>query len=219
MSTLKQKAAQAALEYIPEGEVLGIGTGSTVDYFIDALRDRVATIPAVVVSSERSKIRCQNMGLTVLPATSVDHIALYVDGADEVDNRGYCIKGGGGALTQEKIVAAIAQQFVCIVDAEKWVPVLGANFPIALEVIPSARSLVGRTVVGMGGNPVYREGFVTDNGNIIIDVYGLSCADVSSLDKKLNQTVGVVCHGLFVAERPDIVLIGKSNTVEVVRFK
>ena len=214
MSVLKKKVAQAALEYIPEGEVLGIGTGSTVDYFIDALRHRVTTIPAVVVSSERSKVQCQNIGLTVLPATSVNHIALYVDGADEVDSRGYCIKGGGGALTQEKIVAAIAQQFVCIIDVDKWVPILGANFPIALEVIPSARSLVGRAVVGIGGNPVYREGFVTDNGNIIIDVYGLNCADISSVDKKLNHMVGVVCHGLFVAEKPDVVLLSKPDVAQ-----
>ena len=218
MSALKQQAAKAAMAYIPEGEVVGVGTGSTVDYFIDCLAEKVSDIPAVVASSEQSKHRLEKHGFHVLPATSVDRIAVYVDGADEVDARGYCIKGGGGALTQEKIVASIAERFVCIVDHSKWVSVLGANFPIAIEVIPSARSLVGRALVAIGGNPVYRSGFVTDNGNIIIDVYGLDCADIYQLDKKLNQMVGVVCHGLFVAEKPNMVLIAKPDSIETVCF-
>jgi len=210
---LKQQVAKSALAYVPKDEIIGVGTGSTVDYFIRELATMRHDIAGAVASSERSKKLLEEVGIEVLDINSAPNIAVYIDGADEVERSGYCIKGGGGALTREKIVAAIANKFICIVDDSKVVDVLGRDFPVAIEVLAEARSHVGRDCVAMGANPVYREGFVTDSGHIILDVYGLNFSDIKALDSNLNAIVGVVCHGLFVAERPDTILVASSAGV------
>ena len=208
---LKRQVAQHALKYIKHGDIVGVGTGSTVNFFIDQLVQIKNDIEGVVASSEVSKSLLLNAGIRVFDANAVAEISVYIDGADEVDKRGYCIKGGGGALTREKILAALANNFVCIVDQSKIVPILGANFPVAIEVLAEARSYVARACVTLGGNPVYREGFTTDNGNIIIDVYGLDLSDITTIDAELNNIVGVVCHGVFVAQCPDKILVASST--------
>ncbi|MBR9812437.1 ribose-5-phosphate isomerase RpiA [bacterium] len=209
----KRAAAEAALNYIVPGEVLGVGTGSTVNYFIDRLADLRDKVPAAVSSSEASTERLKAAGIPVVDLNQVDGISIYVDGADEVTRNGHMIKGGGGALTREKIVAAASEAFICIADDSKLVDVLGA-FPLPIEVIPMARSLVARRVVAMGGQPTYRQGFVTDNGNHILDCAGLDLTDAASVEAEINQWPGVVTVGLFTTPGAALTLIANSADVE-----
>jgi len=203
----KKLAAERALTYVVERSVIGVGTGSTVAYFIDALGARRGLIDAAVSSSEQSTARLKQHGIRVVDLNSVGTLALYVDGADECDAHKRLIKGGGGALTREKIIAAASKTFVCMIDAAKRVDALG-KFPLPIEVISMARGHVAREIVKRGGNPVWRDGFVTDNGNIILDVHGWRIDDPVALEADLNQITGVVCVGLFAKRPADIVLIG-----------
>lgn len=206
----KQLAAAAALAHVREDEVLGVGTGSTVDLFIDALAARKLRIRGAVSSSERSTARLKQHGIEVLDLNSTGDLDLYIDGADESDRQRRLIKGGGAALTREKIVAAASRRFICIVDDSKLVEVLG-KFPLPVEVIPMARSYVARELVKLGGQPIYREGVVTDNGNQILDVHGLSIVDPVTLERTINQIVGVVTVGLFAQRPADMLIIGTPN--------
>jgi ribose 5-phosphate isomerase A len=209
---LKQAVAQAALRHVVAGEIIGVGTGSTVNFFIDALATIRERIPAAVSSSERSTERLRAHGIQVLDLNQVERIPVYVDGADEIDPQGAMIKGGGGALTREKIIAEVAERFVCIVDASKLVPVLG-RFPLPVEVVPMARELVRRRLLALGGEPRLREGFVTDNGNVILDVHGLTIANPRELETAINQIPGVVTVGLFAHRGADLALIGSPDGV------
>jgi len=205
----KRLAAQRAITHVEPGSILGVGTGSTVAYFIDALGAKRGLIEAAVSSSEQSTARLRQYGIPVVDLNSAGELALYVDGADECDSHKHLIKGGGAALTREKIIAAASKTFVCMVDAAKRVDVLG-KFPLPIEVIPMARSYVAREIVKRGGNPVWRDGIVTDNGNWILDVHGWQITDPIQLESDLNQITGVVCVGLFARRPADIVLIGDS---------
>jgi len=214
---LKKRAAQAALSYIEplldDDSIVGVGTGSTTNFFIEELGNIKGKIYGTVSSSDASTARLKELGIPVFDLNSVDEVSFYVDGADEANKFMQLIKGGGAALTREKIVAAVAREFICIVDESKMVDVLG-KFPLPVEVIPMARSHVARQIVKLGGDPVYREGCTTDNGNHIIDVYNLSILDPRELEQQLNQVTGVVTNGLF-AERPaDRLLIAGENGVE-----
>jgi ribose 5-phosphate isomerase A len=208
MTEAKRLAAEKAIDYVEDGMIVGVGTGSTVAYFIDALarmRDRIA---GTVSSSEQSTQRLRSHGIEVLELNATGPLSLYVDGADECDPHKRLIKGGGGALTREKIIAEASRKFVCIVDPAKRVDVLG-RFPLPVEVIPMARSLVAREIVAMtGGQPVWRDGVVTDNGNWILDVHGLSIVDPVGLERDLAQVPGVVCVGLFARRAADVVIVG-----------
>jgi len=211
---LKKAAAEAAIKYVVEGEIVGVGTGSTVNFFIDALATMKSRIDGAVSSSEASTARLKAHGIEVLDLNYVGDIPVYIDGADESDNHLRLIKGGGGALTREKIIAGAAKQFVCIVDQSKCVDLLGA-FPLPVEVIPMARSFIGRKLVELGGQPVWREGFVTDNGNLILDVHNLQIVDPVGLEASINALPGVVTVGLF-AERPaDILIVADPNGVQI----
>lgn len=210
----KKSAALAALAYIDHGMALGVGTGSTVDFFIDALAEHGHRKLRLVSSSERSTERLDRLGLDVTELSAVGDVDLYVDGADEATSRLHLIKGGGGALTREKIVAGAARKFVCIVDRSKLVGRLGA-FPLPVEVIPMARSFVARQLVKAGGQPVWRKDFVTDNGNQIIDVRNLEIANPVAMETRLNQIPGVVTVGLFAHRGADVLLIGTDGGVEV----
>ena len=212
----KKAAAEAALPFVVPGEVLGVGTGSTVNFFIDALAGLRHDIPGAVSSSEASTARLKAIGIPVLDANAAGPLSIYVDGADEADAGLRLIKGGGAAHTREKIVAEAARTFVCIVDASKCVPVLG-RFPLPVEVIPMARSLVARQLVKLGGEPVWREGVVTDNGNVILDVHGLSITDPLALETTINQIPGVVAVGLFARRKADVLIIGSQDGVRVVK--
>src|SRR5688572_19817102 len=208
----KKRAANAALDYLSDGMVVGVGTGSTVNHFIDALgavRERIA---GAVSSSNASTERLKGLGIEVLDLNAVGSLELYVDGADEATRHRALIKGGGGALTREKIVAAASRQFVCIVDESKLVDVLG-RFPLPIEVIPMARAYVARQVVARGGRPVWREGVITDNGNVILDVHGLTILDPSETESDLNQIAGVVTVGLFARRSADVLLVGTAAEV------
>jgi ribose 5-phosphate isomerase A len=205
----KRLAAQRALGYVEHGSIIGVGTGSTVAHFIDALgaaRDRIA---AAVSSSEQSTARLKQHGIRVLDLNDAGELALYIDGADECDPHKCLIKGGGAALTREKIIAAASKIFVCMIDSSKRVDVLG-KFPLPIEVIPMARSFVAREIVQRGGRPVWRENVVTDNGNWILDVHDWKIANPVALETDLNQITGVVCVGLFAKRPADVVLIGDS---------
>ena len=214
---LKRSAAQAALDYVAPkldgSSVVGVGTGSTTNAFIDLLAGIKHTFNATVASSEASAERLRGHGIAVLDLNAVDGVAVYVDGADEVNGARQLIKGGGGALTREKICAASADEFVCIVDASKRVEVLG-DFPLPVEVIPMARGLVAREIRDLGGHPELRHDFLTDNGNVILDVHGLKIFDPAELESTLNNIVGVVCNGLFAAQAADLVLIASASGVE-----
>jgi len=205
----KRQAAERALTYVEEGSVIGVGTGSTVAYFIEALGRKRSVIEAAVSSSEQSTARLRDCGIRVVDLNSVGPLALYIDGADECDPHKRLIKGGGAALTREKIIAAASKTFVCMIDAAKRVDVLG-KFPLPIEVIPMARGYVARAIVERGGNPVWRDGVVTDNGNVILDVHGWAIADPVAMESDLNQITGVVCVGLFARRPADIVLIGDN---------
>ncbi len=209
---MKQAVARAALEHVVPGTIIGIGTGSTANFFIDSLAEIKHTIKGTVASSEASAKRLEGHGIPVLDLNSVDEISVYVDGADETNRQAHLVKGGGGALTREKIVAAVAKKFVCIVDSTKVVDLLG-TFPLPVEVIPMARSYVARELVKLGGEPIYREGFVTDNSNVILDVHGMQISDALELEQKLNNITGVVTNGLFALRPADVVLVGSENGV------
>jgi len=212
---LKRAVAEAALAHVRDGEVLGVGTGSTANFFIDGLKPIRHKVKAAVASSEATKLRLEAIGIEVVSLNDVDHIGVYVDGADEINAALEMIKGGGGALTREKIVAALADTFVCIADDSKWVSQLG-TFPLPIEVIPMARSMIARELVKLGGSPVYRTGFVTDNGNVILDTYGLDIRNPVELETHLNNLVGVVCNGLFARRPADVLLLGGSAGVRTI---
>ena len=205
--TFKKAAAEAALDYVQVGTIIGIGTGSTANFFIDALAGIKHKIEGTVASSVASAERLKGHGIPVLDLNSVDDMALYVDGADEANEYLQLIKGGGGALTREKIVAAVAKKFVCIADESKLVGVLGA-FPLPIEVIPMARSYVARQVVKLGGQPALRQGFTTDNGNVILDVRNLKITDAAKLEADLNNIPGVVTNGIFALRPADVLILG-----------
>ncbi|MBT1450543.1 ribose-5-phosphate isomerase RpiA [Glaciecola sp. XM2] len=208
----KRAAAIAAIDYVEEGSIVGVGTGSTVNYFIDALADKRDFIKGAVSSSEASTARLKKHGIEVYDLNEVSSLDIYVDGADEITEHKAMIKGGGAALTREKIVAAVAKRFICIIDDTKTVPVLG-HFPLPVEVIPLARSYVARQIVKLGGDPMYRQGVVTDNGNVIIDVHNLTILNPSELESQLNQIVGVVTNGIFAHRGADVVLTGTDQGV------
>jgi len=208
----KQAVARAALEYVADGDVVGVGTGSTADHFIDALAAMRGRIAGTVASSERSAARLRAHGIAVLALNDVSILPVYVDGADEATLARHLIKGGGGALTREKIVASAARRFVCVVDESKIVARLGA-FPLPLEVIPMARAQLVRQLAALGGRAVLREGFVTDNGNHILDVHGLTIDDPPALECELDHLVGVVSNGLFARRGADVLLVGGDNGV------
>ena len=216
--SLKRSAAAAALELITPGfereTVVGVGTGSTANFFIDLLAEHKGRFDAAVASSEATRERLEGHGIRVLDTNAVASISVYVDGADEIDASRAMIKGGGGALTREKIVAASSDRFVCIVDESKVVDVLGA-YPLPVEVIPMARGLVARKLTAMGGEPVLRDGFITDNGNQILDVHGLRIDEPLALERWLNNLVGVVCNGVFAEQAADDVVVGGSQGVQV----
>jgi ribose 5-phosphate isomerase A len=209
---MKQRAAESALAYLRDGAVVGVGTGSTVNFFIDALAGQRQRIAGAVSSSEASTRRLAAHGIPVLDLNDAGELEVYVDGADEATRDLHLVKGGGGALTREKIVAAAARRFVCIVDEKKVVERLGA-FPLPVEVIPMARNLVARQLRRFGGDPAWREGVVTDNGNHILDVRSLSIADPVALESEINQLAGVVTVGLFARRPADVLLVGTASGV------
>ncbi len=215
MNDLKVKAAHAALAYLGDNQIIGVGTGSTVNYFIDELPKVRHRIDACVASSVATEARLRAIGIPVIDLNVADNVALYIDGADEVNSRCEMIKGGGGALTREKIIASVAQRFICIVDETKWVQQLG-GFPVAVEVLPMARSYVARELVKLGGDPVYRDGFLTDNGNIILDVCNipLGCLP-KTLEDTINTIPGVVENGIFGTRLADQVLVAYPDRVKV----
>lgn len=213
---LKQAAARAAVALVPAGSVVGVGTGSTVNFFIDELALIKGRIDGAVSSSDASAKRLKAAGIAVLDLNSVRDLPVYVDGADEVTRHLAMIKGGGGALTREKIVAAVAEKVICIADASKLVDVLG-RFPLPVEVIPMARSYVAREIVKLGGQPEWRANFVTDNGNLILDVHNLTILDPQNLETLLNQITGVVTNGLFARRPADVLLLAGKDGVKTLR--
>ena len=214
----KKLVAQAALKYVVEDGVVGVGSGSTVNHFIDALASIKGRIEAAVAASDASAARLRKHGIRVVDLNSVSELAVYVDGADEVTEHLHMIKGGGGALTREKIVAAVARSFVCICDGSKLVPVLG-KYPLPLEVIPMARSYVGREMLKRGAHPVLRENFTTDNGNLILDCHGLTILDPPALEAELNGIAGVLTNGIFALRPADVLLLAGSGGVSTLRRK
>ena len=214
---MKKAAGWAALQYVEENSIVGVGTGSTVNHFIDALATMKFDIQGAVSSSEASTKKMKALGIPVFDLNSVNELSVYVDGADEINSQMDMIKGGGAALTREKIVAAVADKFVCIVDNTKQVDILG-EFPLPIEVIPMARSYVARQIVKLGGDPVYREGCVTDNGNIILDVYNMKIMKPKELEEQIDGIVGVVTNGLFAKRGADIFLVGTPDGVKTVTF-
>ena len=214
---LKILVAEAALAYVVPGSVVGVGTGSTVNCFIDALAGMKDQIRGAVSSSERSSDRLRAHGILVLDGNSVSTIPVYIDGADEIDHHGNMIKGGGAALTREKIVADTAERFICIADESKLVTTLG-QFPLPIEVIPMAAAQVERRLRALGGEPVLRPGVVTDNGGHIIDVYGLSITEPAALESEINQWPGVVCVGIFARNRASVCLLGTAQGAKTLIF-
>jgi len=214
---LKTLVGQAALEFVEPGSVVGVGTGSTVNKFIDALASIKHRIAGAVSSSAQSTLRLRALGIRVFDANAVERIPVYIDGADEIDGRGFMIKGGGAALTREKIVADLAERFVCIADESKRVAVLG-KFPLPVEVIDMAREQVARRFRALGGRPVLREGVITDNGHPLLDVHGLTIADPLALETEINQWPGVVAVGIFARHRARVCLLGTANGVQRIEF-
>lgn len=208
---LKLEVAKAAVNYVKDG-IIGVGTGSTANFFIDELAKVKHKITGAVASSEATAQRLRNHGIEVFDLNSVDSLDIYVDGADEITEHMHMLKGGGGALTREKIVAAVAKSFICICDESKFVPVLG-KFPLPVEVLPMARSHVARELVKLGGQPKLRD-FTTDNGNLILDVHGLTISDPIDMEAKINQIVGVVTNGLFAARPANVLLLATPNGVK-----
>lgn len=210
---LKKAVGWAALEYVQPGTLVGVGTGTTASYFIDALGTMKHQIEGAVSSSDASTAKLTSLGIPVYNLNDVDRLGVYVDGADEINAHMQMIKGGGAALTREKIVASVADKFICIADASKQVAVLG-HFPLPVEVIPMARSCVARALVKLGGRPAYREGVITDNGNVILDVHGLDIIDPIALEDAINAIAGVVTVGLFARRSADVALIGTADGVK-----
>ena len=215
---LKQAVAREAIKHVVEDAVIGVGTGSTANFFIDELAKMKNRIAGAVASSERSAGRLKGHGIRVLDLNSVNELPVYIDGADEITEHLAMIKGGGGALTREKIVAAVAKKFVCIADESKLVPVLG-KFPLPVEVIAMARAYVARQMVKLGGQPKLREGFATDNGNIVLDVWGLSILNPVELETAVNNITGVVTNGLFARRGADVLLLGTKTGVRTIARK
>lgn len=219
---LKKAVAKAAIDYIAprlsSESVIGVGTGSTANFFIDMLAELKTEFDGAVASSDATAERLKSHGIPVYDLNSAGELEFYVDGADETNERLELIKGGGAALTREKIVAAVAKTFICIADESKMVGILGA-FPLPVEVIPMARSHVGREIVRLGGDPVYREGVVTDNGNIIIDVHNMDISQPIRVEEQLNNVVGVVTNGLFARRRADLLLLGTKDGVKTIESK
>ncbi|SDY37998.1 ribose-5-phosphate isomerase RpiA [Nitrosomonas sp. Nm33] len=211
----KRAAAQAAIQHIPIGAVIGVGTGSTANYFVDELAKIKHKIEGAVASSEATAQRLRKHDIDVLDLNMVTDLPVYVDGADEITTHLHMIKGGGGALTREKIVAAVARKFICIADQSKLVNILG-TFPLPVEVIPMARSYVAREITLLGGHPALRQGFITDNGNLILDIHGLQILNPVELETTLNQITGVVTNGLFARKGADILLLGTDSGVETI---
>ena len=210
---LKQAVARAAIEYVPVGTIVGVGTGSTANFFIDELAKIKGKIEGTVASSVASADRLKGHGIPVHDLNSVNGLSVYVDGADESNNQLHLVKGGGGALTREKIVAAASDKFVCIADESKLVNYLG-RFPLPIEVIPMARSYVAREIVKLGGEPVLRQGFTTDNGNIILDVHNWEIMEPAKLEQELNNITGIVTNGLFAMRPADVLLLGTKDGVK-----
>ena len=211
----KRAVAQAAIQHVPAGCIVGVGTGSTANYFIEELARIKHKIEGAVASSEATAQRLRSHGIEVMDLNSVNELPLYVDGADEVTEHLHMIKGGGGALTREKIVAAVARKFVCVADQNKLVAVLG-EFPLPVEVIPMARSYVAREIARLGGQPILRQGFTTDNGNVILDVRGLQILNPVELETALNQITGVVTNGLFARRGADVLLLGTDSGIRTI---
>jgi len=215
---LKQAVAREAIRYVVDDAVIGVGSGSTANFFIDELGKVKNRIAGAVASSEKTTERLKRHGIRLLDLNGVDELPVYVDGADEITEHLAMIKGGGGALTREKIVAAVAKKFVCIADESKLVPVLG-KFPLPVEVIPMARAYVARQIVRLGGQPKLREGFATDNGNIVLDVWGLSILNPVELEAIINNITGVVTNGLFARRGADVLLLGTMSGVKTLAAK
>jgi len=213
---MKKAAGWAALQYVEKDSIVGVGTGSTVNHFIDALATIKDKIIGAVSSSEASTERLKSYGIEVFELNNVDSIDVYVDGADEINPHMHMIKGGGAALTREKIVAAVAKTFVCIADDSKQVPMLG-SFPLPVEVIPMARSYVARELVKLGGDPAYRQGVITDNGNVIIDVHNLTIMDPKALENSINAIAGVVTNGLFANRPANVLIIGSADGAKIIK--
>ena len=213
---LKELVAREALKHVVEDAVVGVGSGSTVFKFIDALATIKGRIDGAVAASEASAARLKSHGIRVFDLNSVNELPVYIDGADEITEHLHMIKGGGGALTREKVTGAVARKFVCICDASKLVPVLG-KFPLPVEVIPMARSYVGRELLRMGGHPVLREGYKTDNGNLILDCHGLMLLDPPKTESELNQIAGVVTNGIFARRPADVLLLAEANGVRTLK--
>lgn len=214
---LKQTAARAAIAYVTDG-IIGVGTGTTVNFFIDVLADARHNLEGAVASSEATTRRLKHLGIPILDINTVEALHVYVDSADEITEQMCMVKGGGGALTCEKIIAAISKQFICIADSTKFVPILGM-FPLPVEVIPMARSHVVREMAKLGGRAIPREDFVTDNGNIILDVHGLTIPNPVQLEGRINQITGVVTNGLFAMRPADLLLLGTQEGVKVIANK
>ncbi|CDH18196.1 ribosephosphate isomerase, constitutive [Xenorhabdus bovienii str. kraussei Quebec] len=212
---LKKAVGWAALEYVKPGTIVGVGTGSTASHFIDALGTIKNQIEGAVSSSEASTEKLKNQGIPIFDCNEVDSLDIYVDGADEINGYMHMIKGGGAALTREKIIAAVAKKFICVIDESKQVDMLG-KFPLPVEVIPMARSYVARELVKLGGTPVYRQNVVTDNGNVILDVHNLVILDPVALENKINGIAGVVTVGLFANRSADVVLVGTADGVKTI---
>ncbi|WP_099610540.1 ribose-5-phosphate isomerase RpiA [Vibrio fujianensis] len=211
---MKKAAGWAALKYVKKGSIVGVGTGSTVNHFIDALGSIKDDLQGAVSSSIASTEKLQALGIKVYDCNDIDQLDIYVDGADEINPQRAMIKGGGAALTREKIVAAIADQFICIVDGTKAVDILG-KFPLPVEVIPMARSYVTRELIKLGGTPIYREGVITDNGNVILDVHDLQIRDPKTLESQINAITGVVTNGLFAHRGADVVITGTAQGAKI----
>jgi ribose 5-phosphate isomerase A len=213
---MKQAVAKAAVDHVPSGCIIGVGTGSTANYFIEELGRIKGKLEGAVASSEATAARLKSHGISVLDLNSVDELEVYVDGADEITHNMHMIKGGGGALTREKIVAAVSRRFICVADETKLVDLLG-NFPLPVEVIPMARSYVSRELVKLGGQPRLRAGFTTDNGNVILDVHGLTIMNPVELEGAINQITGVVTNGIFARRPADLLLLGTSSGVRQIK--
>ena len=215
-NAMKKQAAQAALQYVKPDTIVGVGSGSTVNLFIEALGTMRNQIKGAVAASKNSEALLRKQGIEVFSANDVDSLDIYVDGADEINPQKMMIKGGGAALTREKIVAALAKTFICIVDKSKQVEVLSAEFPLPVEVIPMARSQVARKLASLGGFPEYREGVVTDNGNIILDVYRFPILEPIEMEKNLNNIAGVVTNGIFALRGADIMIVGTPEGAQII---
>lgn len=215
--TMKKMAANAALQYVQADMIVGVGSGSTVNCFIEALGTIKHKIKGAVAASKNSEALLRAQGIEVFSANDVSGLDIYVDGADEITPHKMMIKGGGAALTREKIVAALAKTFICIVDRSKQVDVLGSTFPLPVEVIPMARSQVARKLVALGGSPEYREGVVTDNGNIILDVHNFKILNPVEMEKELNNVAGVVTNGIFALRPADIVIVGSPDGAQILK--